>query len=151
MTGTKNSGWHHWDIGGKKQISKAWGRAEDLYLWLSDNGFISKKANYIINNSSEANKVAKSMKGKQRCSALLFFDWDGNKYDKVRRFDHVAILGDILWWRPNNTYYIYYYAHTSDSYGECYLPGSKTYSSAYIQQIYKNNKYKNTKIYIYYL
>lgn len=158
MSGVAKWGWHNYKITtvdnlGRKIVgfdrSHAWAAAENLYQWLSSNRFISKNANYVIKNLNDSFSVAKRMYGKNRGSALLFFDYYGNIRGRKRHFYHVALLGQVLKW-TNNKYYIYYYAHTGDSYGECYMQDG-SYSPAYLQNLFVSSYYINLRVYVYYL
>lgn len=159
MTGTAKWGWHNYLISSVNNLGRinycydrswAWAAAENLYQWLCDNKHISKTATYIINGIADADKIAKKMFGKERGTALIFIDKNGQEPGHKRHFTHVAILGQVLRWWKNNKYYIYFYAHTSDRYGECYKPNG-TFSDGYIQYFYKDPNYRFARFYIYYL
>ena len=152
MSGALRYGWHNYMSVIRNQYGKlirvydrswAWAGAENLYEWLLNNNHISQT--YILNNASDVNTYGKKFRNAKRCSAVLFIDKYGKQKGHKRHMNHAMILGEILNWY--GTYYIYYYAHTSDRYGECYMSDG-SYSTAYLQRIFQDKNYKDAKIYI---
>lgn len=111
MTGVfgGSSGWHHYKVAGKFQISNAWGIASNLMDWLGDNKFVL--ATYILESNANVESCAKTIQNMSNCTSVIFF-YHTNK-DIVY---HSAINGTITY--TNNKKDIAYYAHTSPKDGK---------------------------------
>ena len=122
MTGVGSSGWHHYKIANKFQISNAWGIAKDLYAWLIKNHSSGKKT---FTSKTTLNSYLKSIYAKYcYCSYAVFFDWTNDG-----KIDHAALSGELT--KDGKNYNMYFFAHTSNR------AGRKRY--------YEENKYTKNK------
>lgn len=123
MTGVfgGSSGWHHYKVAGKFQISDAWGIAKDLKTWLENKGFVLKSL--LLKTRYEGEQAAKELKNKNKCTFVIIFN--GNVW-------HSAINGVVSY--TTNKKDIAYYAHTTKQDGKTSSLKSKveSYTSVYI-------------------
>ena len=131
MTGIIGSskGWHHYHVGGKFQISDAWGKASNLFRWLKTNHcrkIVSFSGKYKKSNLNKFLK--KNYSSYKYCKYAVFFDWDCRNSLGV---SHAALSGELV--KNSNNYELYYYSHTSNR------AGRKRY---YEEDKYTSHKHK---------
>ena len=83
--------WYHRKMSGRMQISKAWGRANDLYKWLLTTHYVTKT--YSSTSKSivdDAGRFIYNYRSKKYCAAVIFFDFTN---DGV--IDHAALSGEV--------------------------------------------------------
>lgn len=119
--------WYNKKKNGRKQISKAWGKASTLYSWLYSNHYVRKT--YIATKKADVDKAGEFIykyRNKKHCVAAIFFDWENDG-----KVDHAALSGQIRGKEGTSYYDIYYYAHTRDRAG--------------IRKLYNDGKYASIK------
>lgn len=123
MTGVfgGSSGWHHYKVAGKFQISDAWGIAKELKAWLENKGFVL--ATHVLKTRYEGEQAAKTLQNKNKCTFVIIFS--GNVW-------HSAINGVVSY--TTNKKDIAYYAHTSKQDGKTSSLKSKieSYTTVYL-------------------
>ena len=139
------STWYHKSKNGRLQISNAWGRAQNLYSWLYSNNYVRRT--YIATSKAEIDKAGSFLynyRDGTHCTAVVFFDWTNDG-----KIDHATISGQIIrGGSKNNSYDIYYYAHSSERSGVRmeYIDANGKKFRASIKDAF--NSYKKMKVYI---
>lgn len=113
MTGAvgSSSGWHHYHVLNKFQISDAWGIADKLYRWIASYHCSSVSKCTTRGMVDSYAKKAYDKYDSSYCKVAIFFDWTNDG-----KIDHAALMGFIQ--KSGKKYYIYYYAHTGNRSGK---------------------------------
>lgn len=140
--------WYHKMKYGRLQISNAWGIAHNLYNWLKSNHYVRKT--YTATSKSGIDSAGSFLyhyRSKKYCAAAVFFDWTNDG-----KIDHAALSGQVIrGGSKNQSYDIYYYAHTSERKGVRmeYIDGNGKKFRASIKDAF--NSHKKMKVYILFL
>lgn len=113
MTGVvgSSSGWHHYHVLNKFQISDAWGIADKLYRWIASYHCSSVSKCTTRGMVDSYAKKAYDKYDSSYCKVAIFFDWTNDG-----KIDHAALMGFVQ--KSEKKYYIYYYAHTGNRSGK---------------------------------
>ena len=113
MTGVvgSSSGWHHYHVLNKFQISDAWGIADKLYRWIASYHCSSVSKCTTRGMVDSYAKKAYDKYDSSYCKVAIFFDWTNDG-----KIDHAALMGFVK--KSGKKYYIYYYAHTGNRSGK---------------------------------
>ena len=113
MTGVvgSSSGWHHYHVLNKFQISDAWGIADKLYRWIASYHCSSVSKCTTRGMVDSYAKKAYDKYDSSYCKVAIFFDWTNDG-----KIDHAALMGFVQ--KSGKKYYIYYYAHTGNRSGK---------------------------------
>lgn len=113
MTGVvgSSSGWHHYHVLNKFQISDAWGIADKLYRWIASYHCSSVSKCTTRGMVDSYAKKAYDKYNSSYCKVAIFFDWTNDG-----KIDHAALMGFVQ--KSGKKYYIYYYAHTGNRSGK---------------------------------
>ena len=113
MTGVvgSSSGWHHYHVLNKFQISDAWGIADKLYRWIASYHCSSVSKCTTRGMVDSYAKKAYDKYDSSYCKVAIFFDWTNDV-----KIDHAALMGFVQ--KSGKKYYIYYYAHTGNRSGK---------------------------------